>query len=58
MKISEYQKKFEELFNFLQAEHGNISEIIIKPNTRIYSPVTNKREALLSCEIKFIDIED
>lgn len=53
MKISEYQKKFEDLFNLLESEHGNVKEITIKPSLRYEIPGSGVSETIVDCSITF-----
>ena len=52
MKISEYKKKFEELYNMLEKEHGDVSIIVIKPTMRYQIPPNNP-ETIVDCSITF-----
>ena len=53
MKIKEYQQKFEELFNLLQAEHGTVASVVIKPSIRFEIPTDGISETIADCAITF-----
>lgn len=43
MKIKEYQEKFEELFNQLEAEHGSVSDLTISSSCDVYGDETTRK---------------
>ena len=57
MKISEYQKKFEDLFALLEAEHGDVSKVVIESSIKYSIWPAGVKETIARCSIQFGEMD-